>query len=1072
MHISGFHIDGFGIYHDQGVHDLPLGLVLFVGDNESGKTTLMAFLRTVLFGFKRKGTRNDYQPWRGGGHGGRLALLMEDGRHIAIERLGRQATIASDGGAPERGEPGEHLLGGIDRATFEHIFAIGLEELQGLEVLTQEGVRGRLFSASAGLGGASMPAALKSIDEKLAALWAPRAKKRLNLLTDRLREITKDIKNLQGQAADYAACQRQKEELEERVHRERVEMEDIRRRLRRLDQLEQAREPWAVLLTARQKAHDLEAVKNFPANGLEQLEHLKNDLEKNRLSLLDREAEAARLQERLDQTGLDEGLLAQREHIEALFGEREKIASVLTGLPALRHSLSQAEGECQGRLKDLGPDWDAARLSRVDTSVAVRQQVQDFGYRLDLLERRLEQFKSQERFLGEEAEAARRRLEEANRRVAQAPSPPLSDINQLRDKKEILTLLRTLSHRRDLSAAQLQDRRLRREDVALRLSSLSGQLGTGYDPIPWWVGVPIAMTGFVLAVFLSTYVSHLAGNLAFLAVLIVTGLIYLGRQRLLNREKRRRTQLEEEARLVEQRALALDAEISDLEDSLTDLNEDLTKESLKVADSPLSDLADLERLAADLDQAAQHLQARLTLEHDKTKAEEACEESQNRLLKARQETQEAEQEHEALQKQWRSCVVNHGFPEAARPEAFEGVLQAVERAREAESKVAEIRHRLQETENYLESAKTRISSLIEACGRSIQGDAAGVEDLDALRRDLSDALEMQRARRDLENNLAALQEHIGHLKGLSQDKIQELQGLLEQAGAHNEEEFRRLAGLYQDYRECLKRLEQSDIALLTIAGNPEAQTGLAEELSQADPLELDREKEELTARLEVLSESLPRADQEVGRLTHHLGQMAQDEKLGDLLQEQSVLEEQLQEAMQRWAVLAISRHLIEEARGVYERERQPQVIREADRFLGLMTGERYRLVSSLGDGSVHLEDRSLKRKDQIHWSDGLADQVYLAVRLGLAREFSRHAEPLPVILDDVLVKFDPRRRRGAARVILEFAREQQVLLFTCHPEFEKIIASLHQEDYFQETPVSYFHIADGMIQRGGPPGSA
>jgi uncharacterized protein YhaN len=48
MHISGFHIDGFGIYHDQGVQDLPMGLVLFVGDNESGKTTLMAFLRTVL----------------------------------------------------------------------------------------------------------------------------------------------------------------------------------------------------------------------------------------------------------------------------------------------------------------------------------------------------------------------------------------------------------------------------------------------------------------------------------------------------------------------------------------------------------------------------------------------------------------------------------------------------------------------------------------------------------------------------------------------------------------------------------------------------------------------------------------------------------------------------------------------------------------------------------------------------------------------------------------------------------------------------------------------------------------
>ena len=63
MYLSGFHIDGFGIYHDQGVQDLPPGLVLFVGDNESGKTTLMEFLRTLLFGFPRRATkRNDYEP--------------------------------------------------------------------------------------------------------------------------------------------------------------------------------------------------------------------------------------------------------------------------------------------------------------------------------------------------------------------------------------------------------------------------------------------------------------------------------------------------------------------------------------------------------------------------------------------------------------------------------------------------------------------------------------------------------------------------------------------------------------------------------------------------------------------------------------------------------------------------------------------------------------------------------------------------------------------------------------------------------------------------------------------------
>jgi len=197
-------------------------------------------------------------------------------------------------------------------------------------------------------------------------------------------------------------------------------------------------------------------VKDFPPHGLEQLEHLKNDLEKIRLSLRDREAEAARLQERLDQTVLDEALLEQREQIEALFGEREKIATLVAGLPALRNSLSQAEEEFERRLKDLGADWDGARLTQVDTSVAVRQQVQDFGYKLDLLERRVEQLKTHERFLEGEAEEAWRRLEEVRRRLTERSAPAIRDPEELERKQETLILLRTLFHQREVLETQLR----------------------------------------------------------------------------------------------------------------------------------------------------------------------------------------------------------------------------------------------------------------------------------------------------------------------------------------------------------------------------------------------------------------------------------------------------------------------------------------------------------------------------------------------------------------------------------------------------------------------------------------
>jgi len=49
------------------------------GENEAGKSTLLAFLRAMLFGFPKKSTSaRQYPPLRGGGHGGRI-VVTDDG---------------------------------------------------------------------------------------------------------------------------------------------------------------------------------------------------------------------------------------------------------------------------------------------------------------------------------------------------------------------------------------------------------------------------------------------------------------------------------------------------------------------------------------------------------------------------------------------------------------------------------------------------------------------------------------------------------------------------------------------------------------------------------------------------------------------------------------------------------------------------------------------------------------------------------------------------------------------------------------------------------------------------------
>ena len=69
-------------------------------------------------------------------------------------------------------------------------------------------------------------------------------------------------------------------------------------------------------------------------------------------------------------------------------------------------------------------------------------------------------------------------------------------------------------------------------------------------------------------------------------------------------------------------------------------------------------------------------------------------------------------------------------------------------------------------------------------------------------------------------------------------------------------------------------------------------------------------------------------------------------------------------------------------------------------------------------------------------SDGTMDQLYLALRLSVARELTPEA---PLILDDALVRFDEERVRAALDLLTEIALDKQVLLFTCQQREEQIL---------------------------------
>lgn len=65
-------------------------------------------------------------------------------------------------------------------------------------------------------------------------------------------------------------------------------------------------------------------------------------------------------------------------------------------------------------------------------------------------------------------------------------------------------------------------------------------------------------------------------------------------------------------------------------------------------------------------------------------------------------------------------------------------------------------------------------------------------------------------------------------------------------------------------------------------------------------------------------------------------------------------------------------------------------------------------------------------------SEGTRDQLYLALRVATLERYAERGNPMPLVLDDILVHFDDDRARAALELLGELAGRLQILFFTHH----------------------------------------
>lgn len=113
---------------------------------------------------------------------------------------------------------------------------------------------------------------------------------------------------------------------------------------------------------------------------------------------------------------------------------------------------------------------------------------------------------------------------------------------------------------------------------------------------------------------------------------------------------------------------------------------------------------------------------------------------------------------------------------------------------------------------------------------------------------------------------------------------------------------------------------------------------------------------------------------------------------------------------------------------------QPDLV-NAQKYLSLLTNGKYSNINLELQEIANAEQTVTKKWNEL--SRGTKEQLYLALRLGYASNYALKDSKrpnLPLIIDDAFVNFDPERTKCALNCLIEFAKTNQILFFTCHSE--------------------------------------
>jgi uncharacterized protein YhaN len=415
------------------------------------------------------------------------------------------------------------------------------------------------------------------------------------------------------------------------------------------------------------------------------------------------------------------------------------------------------------------------------------------------------------------------------------------------------------------------------------------------------------------------------------------------------------------------------------------------------------------------------------------------EQYKDELPKRKQQLAELDQQIECLSKRrsdferkWRETMGQVGFPGEWPVSSATKILGGLAEARQDRDKAVALDKRVSDMETEREQYSDEVAKLCHA----IAPDLALLPAEDAVERLAQRIDEARQAVKD-RKTLAAQLEKAGKLVATKEQQhakfAKEIDELLHTAGVADEAAFEKAAALARRHQVLTLEIEQLVRDVKRLASEESVEEFLAE-LGESKRDEVNVLRRRADEERDQIESTYQERVEKVALARDRLEKFDQASEAARRAQELENERAELAAAIDRWVPLVFAQTLLSEAIERFQREHQPEMLREIGRLFSQMTRGRYtgvrRKLDEQGTLLLDLTDGSHKEPSEL--STGTREQLYLALRLAYVRHYCREAESLPLVMDDVLVNFDDERAQGTLDVLLDVAKEMQIIFMTCH----------------------------------------